>query len=124
MLTQERARQVRCSIRRLCQLFQQPSISSWNAAASELRSALESLVALEHEMRAGAPRASALVSEISALRRDVAQAQALLVSAGRFYQGLAALVEQQETQPIVHYTPRGPAAPPLSLAPGKVLVHG
>lgn len=65
----------------------------------------------------------ALTAEMSAMWRELAKVQALLVAAGKFYQGWARLMGLAEEE-TANYTPRGAAAPVVSIHSAQVVMHG
>jgi len=64
-----------------------------------------------------------LAAEMAALRRELAQAQALLLAAGKFYQGWARLMGLAEEE-TANYTPRGATAPVIPIHSAQVVMHG
>lgn len=120
----ETARDTRRRLGRLCDLLEDASLPAWDIATRELSTALECVMALERSLKSSKARPAGLAAEIFAIRRDIAKAQALLVSAGRFYQGLARLMQDQEIEPVSNYSPAGKPGPVLARTPAKVVVHG
>lgn len=120
----EIARDAGRRVGRLCDLLQDASLPAWDIATKELSTALECVTALERSLKSSNERPAGLAAEIAAIRREIAKAQALLDSAGRFYQGLARLMQDQDTEPVSNYAPGGKAGPVLARVPAKVVVHG
>lgn len=120
----ETARDVRRRLGRLCDLLQEASLPAWDVATRELSTALECVTALERSLKSSKARPVGLAAEIFAIRCEIAKAQALLVSAGRFYEGLARLMQDQEIEPVSNYSPAGKPGPVLARVPAKVVVHG
>lgn len=121
----ESARQARRSLTMVCERLQRP-VGQYEASVQDLNAAVQGLQELEHSLKSAGPAAAfspVLAAEMSAIRREIARAQALLASAGRFYQGLARLIAVGDQEPA-NYTPRGVPAPVLPIDRGKVVVHG
>ena len=122
----ERARKVRRSLETVCERLQRPSIECWKASEKELNAAIVGLHDLEQSLQpAGAAKlhSQMLVAELAAIRREISKTQALLLAAGKFYQGWARLISSAEEE-TANYTPRGSAAPVASTNSGQVVVHG
>jgi len=122
----ERARQVRRSLELVCKRLQHPSIESWKASEKELSAAIVCMHDLELSLqpaRAGKAHSQMLVAELRAIRRELSKARALVLAAGKFYQGWARLMSSAE-EGTANYTHRGSAAPVASINSGQVVVHG
>ena len=121
----ETARQARRSLAMVCERLQHPA-GQYDASVQDLDAAVRGLQELEHRLKSAGPAATyspMLAAEMSAIRREIAKAQALLVAAGKFYQGLARLMAVGDQEPA-NYTPRGTPAPVLCMNGGKMVVHG
>jgi len=117
---------VRRSLETVCERLQRPSIESWKASEKELSAAIVCLHDLELSLqpaRAAKLHSQMLVAELAAIRREISKAQALLLAAGKFYQGWARLMSSAEEE-TANYTPRGSAAPAPCINSGQVVVHG
>jgi hypothetical protein len=122
----ERARKVRRSLEMVCERLQRPSIESWKASENELNAAIACLHELEQSLQvapASRPRSQTLAAEMAAIRRELAKAQALLLAAGKFYQGWARLMGGAEEE-TANYAPRGAAAPLPAIHSSRLVVHG
>ena len=64
-----------------------------------------------------------LIAELAAIRRELSKAQALLLAAGKFYQGCARLIGSAGEE-TANYTQQGSAAPLASINSGQVVIHG
>lgn len=122
----EKARKARRSLGMVCERLQCPSAESWQAGERELIIAIECLQDLEQGLRSTGTvqlHSRMLAAELAALRRELAQAQALLLAAGKFYQGWARLMGLGEEEPA-NYTPRGGASPVVPIHSAQVVMHG
>lgn len=122
----ERARKVRRSLETVCERLQRPSIESWKASEKELNSAIVCLHDLQQSLqpaRAAKLHSQMLVAELGAIRREMSKAQALLLAAGKFYQGWARLMGSAGEE-TANYTQRGSAPPVASINSGQVVIHG
>ena len=122
----EKVREARRSLGTVCERLQCPSVESWQAGERELITAIECLQDLEQGLRSTATarlHSQMLAAEMAALRRELAQAQALLLAAGKFYQGWARLMGLAEEE-TANYTPRGAAAPVVPIHSAQVVMHG
>ena len=110
----------------VCERLQRPSIKSWKASENELNAAIACLHDLEQSLPpapASRLHSQTLVTEIAAIRRQVAKAQALLLADGKFYQGWARLMGCVEEE-TANYAPPGAAAPVLPIHSGRLVLHG
>lgn len=117
---------MRRSLEMVCERLQRPSLESWKASEKELNAAIVCLHDLELSLqpaRAGKAHSQMLVAELRAIRREMSKAQALVLAAGKFYQGWARLMSSAEEE-TANYTQRGSAVPVASINSGQVVVHG
>ena len=117
---------MRRSLEMVCERLQRPSMDSWKASENELTSAIACLHDLEQSLRpvpVSRLHAQTLAAEIAAIRREMAKAQALMLAAGKFYQGWARLMGGAEEE-TANYTPCGAAAPVPASNSGRLVVHG
>ncbi|HUJ49674.1 MAG TPA: hypothetical protein VLW25_05730 [Bryobacteraceae bacterium] len=122
----EKVREARRSLGAVCERLQCPSVESWKASERELITAIECLHALEQGLRStgtASPHSQTLSAEMAAIRRELARAQALLVAAGKFYQGWARLAGLAEEE-MANYTARRAGAPVLPIRSSQVVIHG
>jgi ferric-dicitrate binding protein FerR (iron transport regulator) len=123
----ERAKQARRSLEVVCRKLQRPTVDSLDTSAQDLNAALRYLEELEASLRSAGPapvRSPALAAEMSAIRREIAKASALLSAAGRFFAGWARLMGGPEEEGAATYTSRGTPGPVLAVDRGKVVLHG
>jgi hypothetical protein len=122
----ERVRKVRRSLETVCERLQRPSIESWKASEKDLNAAVVWLHDLEQNLqpaREAKQHSQMLVAELAGIRREISKAQALLLAAGKFYQGWARLMSSAE-EGTANYTQRGSAAPVPAINSGQVVIHG
>jgi len=122
----DQAMQARRGLQALCERLQQPSLASLEASAHDLNAAVLSLHNLEASLKShGVPQVSspALAAELTAIRREIAKAQALVSAAGDFFEGWGRLMSNSEDANS-YYTPQGKSGPVLAAEGGKLVLHG
>jgi len=122
----ETAKLARRSLEILSERLQRPTVQSLDASAQDLKLAIQCLHTLEGSLKSGslAPwQSAALAAEMSAIRRSIAGAQALLAAAGKFLEGWARLMARGE-EGGGNYTSRGEAGLIPVLDRGRLVVHG
>lgn len=125
----ETAKEVRRSVGIVCSRLERPTPESLDKAAVELNVAILSLRGMEGRLKSASPEfpVPAIANEISAIKRELSRARALLDGAGKFLGAWTRLLNA-ETSPaeeaVGNYTPRGTTGPVLAVAGGKVVLHG
>ena len=121
----EKAKRARRCLEVVCLKLRRPTIESLHATTEELNMVLTCLRELEESLKStGEPATGsrALAGEVSGVHRELARAQTLLSSAGRFIEGWAGLLNDGE-EGCGNYTSHGPG-PVLTVDRGKVVLHG
>lgn len=124
----DKAKQARRSLEKVRLKLLSPTIQAMDSSASDLGMAVDCLKTLEVGFASGqrlAPEWRRLLElEMTGLRRELREVNALLEGAGKFYQGWARLVATGVDDAPAHYGVAGrpiPTAPPRS---SKVVAIG
>jgi len=132
--TQEiaRVRQARCILERMRGRLLRPTFDSLQSSAADLNLAVECLRQLDVSLRSPIWQAltrQRIETEVVSLRRAIQSVEELLRNAGKFYAGLARLMEPDAAP--ANYTAAGASGAPVHVdfgrhdaAPKSVMVHG
>ena len=124
----EQIRQARASLQKFRLRLLRPSIAALESGSAELVVALDCMKRLELALASGGTGAKALdqalKSEISGLRRDLQQVNALLEAAGKFYEGWARLLSSASDDSAANYTAAGKPQAVVSSETNSMVIHG
>lgn len=123
----DKVKQARRSLDKVRLKLLSPSIQAMDGSTAELSIAVESLRTLEVSFAAGrrlTPEWRRLLEqEMVGLRRELAEANALLQNAGKFYRGWARLIATVDDAPA-NYGMAGKPIPPPADPSSKVVAIG
>lgn len=124
----EQVSQARISLQKVRSKLLRPSAAALDSGAGELTVALECMQRLEPMLaardRSGVGAEQTLRLEMAGLRRELQHVNALLESAGKFYEGWARLLSSAKDDAAVNYTALGQPCRTASNESGKLVIHG
>jgi len=123
----EQAREARRRLEKVCDRLLNPSAKAFDACAPDLGRAVECLRRLEMALGASPPGfrgKEAVGREIMGLSDAVRKAHALLEASGKFYAGLARLIDASPETAVPSYTSSGKSLAAVSIDRGRVAIDG
>jgi hypothetical protein len=124
----DRVKQARHSVERVRLGLLRPSVEAFDSAAADLTAAVECLGWLGSNpplrARRGDGSERTLQAEISGLRGDLQKVNALVESAGKFFEGWGRLVSGDAEDGPSNYTAAGTTRPPAARPGARLVLHG
>lgn len=124
----EQIKTARSSLQKFRAKLLRPSAASLESGSSDLVVAVECLKQLEAVLSGQGRRtpgqAQMLQWELSSLRSELQQVNALLECASQFFKGWSRLLSPAEDDAACNYTATGKMSPQISSDPNRVVMHG
>jgi hypothetical protein len=123
----EKARKARRALEKTGLRLIRPTVQSMDSSVSDLKTAVDCLGRLEHDLRSKDKRDpgwQSLEQEVAGMRRELKRVNALLAGAGHFLAGWARLLVKTGDDAQANYTPAGKAGAPIPIDSAKVVMHG
>ena len=124
----EQIKTARSSLQKFRMKLLRPSAATLESGSADLAVALDCLKRLEPVMSSGGQRTvdqqHLLRLEVSSLRRELQQVNALMEGASHFYQGWSRLLSSASDDAAANYAANGKVRAQIPNNPNHVVIHG